>query len=257
MSTVLVAGGTGTAGSAAAAELHARGHRVRVLSRRAPSAVVAGIEHAPGDLLTGEGLTAALDGVDVLVSAVNGQTRKTRAVFTDGARNLTRAAGGAGVRRAVLLSIVGVDRVRFSYYAAIAEQERIYAASGLETTIVRATQFHSLLRSVFAATARVGVLPAVRGARFQPIAPTDVGRALADAALADAAGDRLEVGGPEVATMHELAETWKQSTGSRSLVLGVPLPGPPGRFLRAGLNLAPDNRCGTVTFEQWLAENRS
>ncbi|TQF73270.1 NAD-dependent epimerase/dehydratase family protein [Rhodococcus spelaei] len=257
MSTVLVVGGTGTAGAAVVAELHARGQRVRVLSRHAPAPAVAGIEHAPGDLLTGEGLAAALDGVEVLVSAVNGQTRKTRPVFTEGARNLTRAAEAAGVRRAVLLSIVGVDQVRFSYYDAIAEQERIYAASGLDTTIVRSTQFHTLLRSIFATTARIGVLPAVRGARFQPIAPADLARALADAALAESPGSRIEVGGPEVATMRELAETWKRVTGSRALVLGLPVPGPPGRFLRAGLNLTPENRCGTVTFEQWSIENRS
>ncbi|MFF0816413.1 SDR family oxidoreductase [Rhodococcus sp. NPDC003318] len=253
MTTVLVAGGTGTAGSAAVAALAAGGHDVRILSRHAPAA--GGVDHRSGDLLSGAGLADALGGVDVLVSAVNGQTKATRPVFTDGARNLLAAAESAGVRRAVLLSIVGVDGLDFSYYAALTEQERIYAASPLETTIVRATQFHTLLRSVFAATARVGVLPAVRGARFQPIDPAEVGRALADAALAEVHRDRVEIGGPVVTSMRELAQTWKRVTGSRALVVGLPVPGGAGRFLREGRNLTPENTYGTVTFDRWLAEN--
>lgn len=255
MNTVLVAGGTGTAGGAAVAELSARGHTVRVLARRVPPDLPVGAVHCPGDLLTGAGLTAAVRGVDVLVSAVNGQSRATRPVFTDGARALAVAARRAGVRRAVVLSIVGVDGLAFSYYAAIAEQERIWAASGVPTTIVRSTQFHPLLRSLFATGARFGVLPAVRGARFQPIAPAEVGRTLADSALAGDAPDRMEIGGPEVVSMRDLAADFTRVTGARAVVLGLPAPGAPGRFLREGRNLTPDNRCGTVTFEQWLAAN--
>lgn len=255
MTTVLVAGGTGTAGSAAVAELAARGHTVRVLSRHAPATLPAGAVHVPGDVLAGTGLADALAGVDVLVSALNGQTKATRPVFTDGARNLTATAAAAGVRRAVLLSIVGVDLVRFSYYEALTEQERIYAESALGVTVVRATQFHPLLRSIFATTARFGVLPAVRGARFQPIAPAEVGRALADAALAETPRSGVEIGGPEVASMRDLAQTFKRATGSRALVLGLPIPGGAGRFLREGRNLTPENIYGTVTFERWLAEN--
>jgi hypothetical protein len=35
----------------------------------------------------------------------------------------------------------------------------------------------------------------------------------------------------------------------------LPLPGAMGKFLRAGLNLAPEERYGTETFERWLAKN--
>ncbi len=256
MSTVLVAGGTGTAGSAVVAELSARGHAVRVLTRRVPAGLPPGAVHTPGDLMTGAGLTDAVAGVDVVVSAVNGQSTATRPVFTTGARTLAAAAQAAGVRRAVVLSIVGVDRLAFSYYEAIAEQERIWAASGVDTRIVRSTQFHPLLRSLFATGARLGVLPAARGARFQPIAPTEVGRALADSALADAAPGLVEIGGPEVVSMRDLAADYKRVTGSRAVVLGLPVPGAPGRFLQEGGNLTPGNRYGAVTFGRWLTEQR-
>ncbi|WP_137873966.1 NAD(P)H-binding protein [Rhodococcus sp. Q] len=257
MTTVLVVGGTGTAGSAAAAELASRGAAVRVLSRHAPATLPSGAVHYPGDLLTGAGLAEALAGVDVVVSAANGQTKATRPVFTDGARTLTAAARDARVRRLVLLSIVGVDRVKFAYYGALVEQERIFTTSGVDTAIVRCTQFHSLVRSVFAGAARIGILPAVRGARFQSIAPVDVGRALADTALAESPADRIEIGGPELLSMRDLAYTWKRVTGSRAVVVGLPVPGEPGRFLREGRNLTPENRFVTVTFAEWLTENRN
>lgn len=257
MSTVLVVGGTGTAGSATVAELAARGHTVRVFSRHAPDRLPSGAVHTPGDLTTGTGLTEALTGADAVVSAVNGLTRKTRSIFTDGARTLVAAARDAGVRRTVLLSIVGVDRLSYGYYEALTEQERIHETSGSGTVIVRCTQFHTLLDSLFATTARLRVLPAVRGARFQPIDPADVGRVLADAALAESPGARVEAGGPEVLSMRESALIWKRVTGSRAVVFEIPVPGSVGRFLRAGENLTPGNPYGTKTFEQWLMRNRS
>jgi len=256
VSTVLVVGGTGTAGSATVGELVSRGHTVRVLSRHAPVRPPDGAVHTPGDLTTGTGLAEALVCVDVVVSAVDGRTKSTRRIFTDGARALGTAARDAGVRRTVLLSIVGVDHVQFSYYAALTEQERIHASFGPGTVIVRSTQFHNLIDSLFTATARVGMLPVARGARFQPIAPADVGRALADAALDPAPGDRIEVGGPDIVPMRELAQIWKRVTGSRALVVELPVPGSVGRFLREGRNLTPDNRYGTMPFEQWLTARR-
>lgn len=255
MTTALVVGGTGTAGSAAARALRSRGYLVRVLSRHAPPDPAAAVGHVRGDLSTGEGLPEALAGVEVLVSAVDGRSRKARPVFTDGARNLVRAAEAAGVRRAVLLSIVGVDRPAFAYYQALTEQERIYSASAPDVRVVRSTQFHSFLSMIFRPAARGGLVPAFTDVSFQPIAPADVGRALADAALSEAPGPDgpIEVGGPEVLTMRELAATWKRVTGSRARVVDVPLPGEFGRFLRAGGNLTPENRYGRTTFAQWLA----
>jgi nucleoside-diphosphate-sugar epimerase len=66
--TVAIVGGTGTLGRRVAAELEARGHKVRVISRHAPEYRV--------DLATGEGLAPALAGCDVVVDASNSAARK-------------------------------------------------------------------------------------------------------------------------------------------------------------------------------------
>src|SRR5262245_60209422 len=117
--TIAIAGGTGTVGAEAARELEGRGHDVRVLSRHSP-------EH-PVDLRDGSGLAAALDGVDVVVNAANGN----RKVLVDGTERLLRAAKDAGVRHYVGVSIVGIDRVGGRYYKTKLAQEELIQRSGV------------------------------------------------------------------------------------------------------------------------------
>ncbi len=97
MVQALVAGGTGTAGRQVVKEFLARGHSVRVLTRHggAPGSEIA---HFHGDLVTGDGLAEALDGVDVVVDTTDGKTRGTRAVLEKGGREPPRHRGRRGSR---------------------------------------------------------------------------------------------------------------------------------------------------------------
>ena len=253
MTTYLVAGGTGVAGRSVVAELVRRGETVRVLSRRG-AALGASVEQAVGDLITGDGLTGALDGVDVVIDTTDGKTRAARAVFTTGAANLLSAARAVGVSRAVLLSIVNVDRGTFGYYRAKTEQERRYAESPLPTQVVRATQFHEFVPMLCAPASKLGLIPAFTGTRFQAIDTSDVARALVDAGQRESVTpDPVVVAGPQILPMREMAEAWKAATGARGRVTNLPMPGAMGTFWREGRNLVPDNHFGTVTFDQWLA----
>ncbi len=252
MVTVLVAGGTGEAGRAVVAELAGRGHDVRVLSRRGGSPI-AGAHPVAADLISGSGLADALAGVDVVVDTTDGKSRRARPVLTTGAANLIAAAGAAHVTRTVLLSIVNVDRGPLAYYRAKAEQEQRYRTAGLDTRIVRATQFHSFVPMLCAPAARVGLLPALTHTAFQPIDVRDVARGLADAADGRSPAPDI-VGGPEILRMDDIVRQWKSATGVRGAVAPIRLPGALGRFWRAGENLVPGHRDGTITFAQWLAQ---
>src|SRR3954447_19893540 len=108
---IAIVGGTGTVGREVAAELHRRGHDVRVLARHAPQ--------WPVDLLTGDGVDRglkdveggggrALRDVEVVVSAANGG----RPLLVDGTQRLLRAAPEA---HHVVASVVGIDRVPKGY----------------------------------------------------------------------------------------------------------------------------------------------
>ena len=245
---VAVAGASGTAGSRIRAELERRGHEVRALSRNSGS--------HPVDLLTGEGLDAALESCDAVVDATNAgpSPRAARALLVDGCGRLLRAEAAAGVAHHVCLSIVGIERVPTGYYRVKVEQEATLAGAGVPHTIVRATQFHDLLDTAFGSLARIGILPRV-AAPLQPVDPAEVAGCIADVVEAGKGRARAttSVVGPEIRSIAELGAAWKLARGSRAVRVPFPLVGRVGSGLRGGGLTDPDaDRRGELTFEGWL-----
>ena len=263
MTRICVAGGTGQVGSEVVRRAVDAGHAVAVLSRNPPPAGTAGriggAEYFRADVTTGEGIAVAVAGADVVIDCLEGRSGKARKNFADGGARLLAAARDAGTGRAVMLSIVNCDRSDYAFYRSKAAKERVYELSGLETVVLRATQFHSLLAMMFGAGSKMRIIPVVRGARFQPVSPADVAAMLLEAALAPPPeGPRhrvLTIGGPETKDMADFAREWQRATGAKGHVVRLALPGPLGRYLREGLNLAPEARHGNETFRGWLAKN--
>jgi uncharacterized protein YbjT (DUF2867 family) len=241
MTTYLVAGATGQLGRPTLEELRRRGLDACGLSRSAGPGRVA------ADLVTGTGLREALEGIDVVVHAATTGGRRDLRV----ARNLTDAAGVAGVRHLVLISIVGVDRIPLGFYRDRLGIEEIVQESGIPHTIQRATQFHSFVDRMFAAQRRLPV-QLVPSIRFQPIAVEDLAVRLADLATGQALGRADDVGGPEVRSAQDLAQAWRRATGVRRRAVPVRLPGRLFAALDQGANLVPGTPYGSRTFEEHL-----
>jgi uncharacterized protein YbjT (DUF2867 family) len=244
---IAVAGGTGTLGAPLAAELRRRGHDVRALSRRSAE--------FPVDLTTGAGLDGALTGCQVVIDASNNSSpRGAKGLLVDGSARLLAAGREAGVSHHVCISIVGCDRTPLGYYKVKTEQERVTLDGPLPWSIVRATQFHELVAWGFGAAARFGVLPLPR-ARLQTVAAIEVARAVADVAEREPLRGRIEVAGPEVVELRELARRWRAASGRRAALVALPLPGRLGRALREGkLTAAAPDVTGTITFTDWLRD---
>jgi uncharacterized protein YbjT (DUF2867 family) len=249
---VAVIGGTGGLGRLLAAGLAARGDEVRVVSRHAPRAPLAdGITHRRADLASGDGLAEAVAGVEAVVDAVN-ELRRARAVLVGGTRRLLEAEAAAGVAHHVAISIVGCERVPWSYYDAKAAQEDVVAAGPVAWSLLRATQFHPLLAGTFAAAARWRLVPTGR-ALLQPIDPAVVAERLVAAVHAGPAGRLPDLAGPEVHTLTELANAWRAADRRGLVRVRVPFVGRVGRALRAGGLTAPAAAADGPTFAQWLA----
>ena len=248
---VAVVGATGTAGTPIAAELERLGHDVRRLSR--------GSETHPVDLLTGEGLDAALEGCEAVIDASNvaGSAKKSRALLVEGGARLLEAEARAGVGHHVCLSIIGIDRVPIAYYGVKQEQELLVRGATVPWSIVRATQFHQLVDWGFSTLAKARILPRV-SAPLQPIDPIDLASVVAGVVAGDPLRDTMTVAGPRIEPIADLAHTWKAASGTRAVLLPLPLVGKAGLGLRAGglTDPSPD-RQGTVTFENWLASRSS
>jgi uncharacterized protein YbjT (DUF2867 family) len=237
--------------------LRKAGCEVRVLTRSS-HAPEDGIEYVTGDISTGEGLQAAVDGVETIVhcaGSAKGDEVK--------ARNLVRAASQAGAPHVVFVSVVGADRVpvvsgidraMFGYFAAKREAEQIIAESGLPWTTLRATQFHDWVWLTLGLMAKLPVLMTWGGVRFQPVDTGEVAARLVELALDKPAGLVPDIAGPRVHKMEDLARDYLRATGKRRLVLPVRSPGKAAAAFRAGANLAPDHAVGRRTWEDFLAE---
>jgi uncharacterized protein YbjT (DUF2867 family) len=142
--TVFVTGGTGYIGRPLIERLVARGHGVRALvrpgsARRLP----AGVEAVLGDALDARTFADAVAPADTLVHLV-GTPRPSpskgaafRAVDLASLAAAVQAAGRAGVRHFVYVSVAQPAPVMRAYLEARAEGERRLRASGIPATVLR------------------------------------------------------------------------------------------------------------------------
>jgi len=254
---ILVTGGTGTLGRVVVARLRDTGATVRVLSRSSHDPEQ-GVEFVTGDLATGEGIDAAVRGVEVVIHCA-GSTKGDE----EKARQLVEAASGAGVRHLVYISVVGadripvvsgVDRAMFGYFGSKLAAERAVAESGLPWTTLRATQFHDLFLMTARQMARLPVIPVPGGFRFQPVDAGEVADRLVELALGTPAGLVPDMAGPRVYGMAELVRGYLRARRKRRAIVPLRLPGKAARAFRAGANLAPGGAVGRRTWEGFLAE---
>lgn len=242
---IAVAGGTGVVGRHTVDAVRAAGHDAVALTR----------SHGV-DLVTGKGLDAALTGVDAVIDVASIETLKADVAiefFTAATGNLVSAAADAGVAHVVLLSIVGIDRIPYDYYAGKVAQEKVVERSPVPWTILRATQFHEFAAQMFD-RAKVGPLHVAPRARTQPIAAREVGERLAALATGEAQGRVRDLAGPHEEQLAEMIRAYARSEGYRGWVPALSVPGPQMKGMRAGDALpGPDADLGTQTFAQWLA----
>jgi uncharacterized protein YbjT (DUF2867 family) len=246
---VLVTGGTGVLGRELVARLRDRPEvtEVRVLSRRQIDRP--GFVH--GDLETGEGLAAALEGVDVVAHCASGADYRRPQRDVAQTRQLVQAAG-TGRPHIVYISIVGIDQIPFGYFRAKLAAERVIEQSGLPWTILRTTQFHDLALMFLMLMVKLPVAVVPRGIQGQPVDTGEVADRMAELVLGPPAGRVPDLGGPRVEDPERMVRTFLALTGRRRPVLRVPLPGRVAARFRAGHHMVSDGVRGTRTFEDYL-----
>ena len=193
---IAVIGGTGLIGSQVVEILNAEGHEA------VPHSLSTGVDLLGG----GQGLSEALAGAESVVNLTNSPTfdEASPAFFRRSMDNLLAAAATAGVGHAVVLSIVGAERVpSLDYYRAKVLQEDILKAGPVPYSIVRATQFFEFIDAVLSWTADETTVR-LPGTLLQPMAAADVARAVAEVSAGVPLRGTREVAGPEVFALDEL-----------------------------------------------------
>ena len=242
---IVVIGGTGLIGSKVVAELKQKGH-----------AVIAAAPATGVNTITGEGLSDALAGAEVVVDVANSpsfEDRPAMEFFRTAGRNLTAAEAIAGVKHHVALSVVGTERLQGSgYFRAKLVQEELIVASGIPYTIVRATQFFEFLRGI-AQFSTDGDTVRLPHARFQPMAARDVAAAVVEAALAPPVNGIIEVAGPAKVYLDELVARVLEHDGDARRVIADPAFTYYGTLVDdSSLMPGPRARLGDTDIDWWL-----
>jgi uncharacterized protein YbjT (DUF2867 family) len=247
---IVVIGGTGLIGSKAVAILRQGGHEV-----------VAASPKTGVNSITGEGLTEAMAGTQVVIDLTNSPSFEDRAVlefFETSGRNLLAAEAAAGVQHHIALSIVGTDRTPDNgYFRAKVAQEQLIEASGIPYTIIRATQFLEFLGGIAASSAEGNIVRLSPGL-FQPIAADDVAPIVAEVALAAPRNGIVEIAGPERAPFHAIVARYLQAVGDPREVVSDP----EARYFGGRVeehSLVPlgEARLGRISLDEWLRRSQA
>ncbi|ASU79013.1 nucleoside-diphosphate sugar epimerase [Actinopolyspora erythraea] len=205
-----VLGATGTAGSRVVERLRAKGTQVVEVSRKN------GV-----DLVSGDGLAAALEGVHTVVDASNSfpsdDSMAWGEALTTATRNVVAACAEQRVAHLVFLSISGVEDPafdQFEYYLAKREQEKIVGESELDATIVKTTQWYEFATNP-AAVAFHDDRVEVQDWLVQPIAADTVADVLVQEVLERSGSQRVLVTGPETIRLPELARRRLEALGDQ------------------------------------------
>jgi uncharacterized protein YbjT (DUF2867 family) len=231
-------------------------------------------------------LTRDLDGVDTLYNTYwvrfdHGHTTFAGAITNS--RALFQAAGSAGVRRIVHISIANPSiESPLPYYRGKALVERALAEVGVPYSIVRPTWIFGGERDVLTNNiawilrhAPVFALPGSGRYPVQPVHVDDVARICEQAAHAE--GDLvLDAAGPETMPFEEVVQAIRRATGSRPPVVHLPpaamkavaralglllgdvvLTADEISGLTSGLLASAEPPLGRIAFTEWLREHGS
>jgi len=233
---ILVTGGSGFIGRRVVARLADGGSGVRVLARgQRPADLPSRVETVNADVLSGEGLTEAMSGIEKAVHTVaviresGGQTFE--GVIRRGTERVVAAAKLAGVKKLVHVSAIGAqDNLTYPYLHAKWWAERAVASGGIKYTILRPSIVFGEgdeFMNALAGLVRYNPIVPVAGngrAKFQPIWVEDLVTCIVACLDEDAHdGETLEVGGPEHLTYDEMVDIVKQALGKSRIKAHVPL----------------------------------
>lgn len=245
---IVIIGGTGLIGTKTVARLAARGHDV-----------IAASPNTGINTITGEGLSKALEGAEIVIDLANSPSFEDTAVmefFQASGRNLLSAANAAGVRHHIALSVVGTDQLQGSgYFRAKKAQEDLIKASGIPFTIVHSTQFFEFVSGI-ANAGTVGNDTHLSTAFIQPISSNDVADAMTVFALGEPVNGIVEIAGPDRFRMHELVAKYLCAMQDPRTVIADPKAAYFGVELSENALVPGINpRLGTNRFEDWLGHS--
>ena len=215
-----------------------------------------GIGRVVGDVSTGVGLPAAVEGVDAIVHAASDPIKNPKGTDVNGTERLAKS--GIPV---LFVSIVGVDRSPYKYYRCKVEGEQKLRQNAHDWTVLRATQFHSFIDRLLNLNLSVAnrlpgkpMLIVPRDWRLRPVSHHEVAGRIVELVEGGPTNSVEQFAGPEEFVSQELARTWSEVNGGK--LITIPSLGGTAAAFKHGAavpnEVVPQ---GSVTWQDFLAGN--
>jgi nucleoside-diphosphate-sugar epimerase len=233
---VLVTGGSGVIGEGLIPCLLEHGHRVRLLTRDADTAVrdwPDQVESFAADVTRADQLRGAASDCDAVVH-ITGIIAESppdityQKVNVEGTRNLLEECARAGQPKVIFISSLGAERGTSAYHVSKRDAEALVREYPGPWLILRSGNVYGPGDAVISQLLKMHrTLPAVPviGAgdhQFQPIWYSDLGKAIDRAIDRDLSGGVFEVAGEDVTTANDILSQFERLTGRSPA--RIPLP---------------------------------
>ena len=237
---VFLTGATGFVGRNMLKRLLSEGHRVHALVRdpeKAAKPDQTGVEFFAGDVVSGVGLDAAMQGCDAVVHLVGIIMEKGKntfdAVHHMGTRHVAQAATRSGIARFIHMSAIGARAAGVAgYQTSKWRGEEEVRQSGIPYCILRPSLifgpgdgFVTQMMDTMRKAPLFRPVPGDGKPNFRPIHIDDVTFCFARALTAEAATNQtIELGGADELSLNDVLAEIARCAGVRKPAVHVPLP---------------------------------
>lgn len=230
---ILLTGATGAIGGRLLDALLEQGFTVRAMVRSPERAdLPAQVEIVKGDVLSGEGLAEATEGIDVAYYLIHSMGRSPGDFEANdrlGAANFANAARDSGVGRIIYLGGLEAEGEGSAHLRSREEVASILASGAPQFVHARAAMVVGAGSASFTMLSQlVHRLPVMIGpkwieTRSQPVAVEDVVKALVALATYPDPPENVELGGADIVSYRQMMDTFADIEGRRRPAI-IPVP---------------------------------
>lgn len=193
-------------------------------------------------------------GINTILHVASLPLQKIRGEYADVVltRNLLESIQPVNIKHFIYISIVGIDKIPFSYYQGKLECEKLIATSGIPYTILRATQFHDFVDGITRKLLKFPVALVPKLAKVQPIQVEAVALEM-DKIIKKTPLNNIEnIGGRNIYTMNEIVDSWQKFQQQKRFIFNMPARGKVMKALIEGYNTCDNIALSSNTWEEYL-----
>ncbi|CAF1381512.1 unnamed protein product [Adineta steineri] len=265
MSKILITGGTGVLGRAISEIFRSNQTNFIVGSRNQNTKTYNNMNFNSNldskwvylDLLKNEGFNKCLDNdIDTIlhIATVNMQKINGQPGDIILTKNLLNFIEKKNIKHFVYISVVGIDKIPFSYYKGKLECEHLIKTSSIPYTILRSTNFHDFVDAAVSEFLQRPIRIIPKSLKAQPIQVEAVAMELNKIIQGSPLNTTYDIGGKSVYNMKEILDSLMKAHHENKLVINMPAMGKILKGFAKGYNTCNNIQLSSNTWEEYLSK---